>query len=88
MSPVGGTTRVQIFATSIYVQTHVKKGGLQRRPAGVVHAKTTGTTTTLCGHSTLSWVKFMDISFASVLDDKCPACTDAVLKLRGRGTAG
>lgn len=67
------------FATSAFWTTTLQEGRPCREPSAQVHAKTLGTTTTLCGQSTLSWSKFWHISFASVRHDRCPQCSDALI---------
>jgi len=68
-----------VFATSAFWTTTLQGGRLQREPSAEVHAKTLGTTTTLCGQSTLSWSKFWHISFAAVRHDRCPQCSDVLV---------
>lgn len=65
-----------VFATARFSRTRSIDGREARLPASEVHAKTMGTTTTLCGMSALSWFKFFDVPFVSVRADRCPRCTD------------
>jgi hypothetical protein len=69
-----------VFATSCFSRTQLVRGQLRKEPAPQVHAKTMGTTVTLCGKSALSWFKFLDISFITVRSDRCPECIDAVAR--------
>ncbi|EGD43941.1 hypothetical protein NBCG_01809 [Nocardioidaceae bacterium Broad-1] len=46
-------------------------------PISEVHAKKTGTITTLCGQSALTWFKFWEVPFATVLGNRCPRCVAA-----------
>jgi hypothetical protein len=72
-----------VFATSAFWTTTLERGLLHREPSVLVHAKTLGTTTTICGQSTLSWTKFWHIKFAAVRHDRCPTCTDVLIGRRG-----
>ena len=67
-----------VFAASAFWTTTLHDGRLRREPSGQVHGKTLGTTTTLCGKSTLSWSMFWHINFASVQHDRCPQCAYAL----------
>ncbi|PUA80126.1 hypothetical protein [Nocardioides currus] len=66
------------FATATFTETRRVGGEWRQVPASRVHAKTMGSTVTLCGQSTLSWFKFWDIAFVTVQSDRCPQCTDAL----------
>ena len=77
-----------VFATATFSRFGSAPGGERRLPASQVHAKTMGTTTTLCGESTLSWYKFWDLAFASVLDDRCPQCAMALDERLDPGSGG
>ena len=68
-----------VFATSAFWTMTLQEGRLQREPSAQVHAKTWGTTTTLCGQSTRSWSKFLHINFAAVRQDRCPQCSDVLV---------
>ena len=72
------TGKHTVFATSCFSRTQLIRGQVRREPASQVHAKTMGTTVTLCGQSALSWFKFWDIAFVTVRGDRCPDCTNAV----------
>lgn len=67
------------FATSPFWSMTLQEGRVQREPSLQVHAKTMGTTKTLCGQSTLSWVKFWDVSFSTVRTDRCPRCIEVLI---------
>lgn len=67
-----------VFATARFSRMQQAGGHVRREPASQVHAKTMGTTVTLCGQSALSWFKFWDIDFMTVRAGRCPDCTSAV----------
>jgi hypothetical protein len=76
-----------VFATANFARTEYGAGGERRLPASEIHAKVMGTTTTLCGRSTLSWFKFWDIAFVSAEGPRCPACTTALHQHLAAGDA-
>ncbi len=71
------TSSYTVFATASFSRTHRVDGRMTDVPASQVHAKTMGTTTTLCGKSTLSWFKFWDLPFVRVRGERCPRCVEA-----------
>jgi hypothetical protein len=77
MKVLSRNTAPAVFVTATFSREEVVPGGLRRLPASEMHAKTMGSTTTLCGRSTLSWFKFWDISFASAQGERCAGCTTA-----------
>jgi hypothetical protein len=81
------TASYTVFATACFSRTRQVDGRSVSVPASQVHAKTMGTTTTLCGQSALSWFKFWDIPFVRVRADRCPRCTDVFQRrlAAGRG---
>lgn len=76
-----------VFATARFSRSQQVGGHLRREPASRVHAKTMGTTVTLCGQSALSWFKFWDIAFVTVRADRCPACNNALASRLASGQA-
>jgi hypothetical protein len=88
MKVLDRNTAPAVFVTANFSREEVVPGGLRRLPASEIHAKTMGSTTTLCGRSTLSWFKFWDISFASARGDRCGQCTAAFHRRLVAGEAG
>lgn len=76
-----------VFATANFARTRFDAGGERRLPASEVHAKVMGTTTTLCGQSTLSWFKFWDVPFVSAAGTRCNACSTALYRHLADGDA-
>lgn len=75
MLRLGGSEDVTAaFATSQFVRSTMVAGVLVRKPLGEVHAKVMGTTRTLCGQSSLSWVKLWGMAFSTVVGNRCPVC--------------
>lgn len=67
-----------VFATARYPHAQLVAGQVGTGPASLVHAKTMGTMTTLCGESAFSWFKFWDLAFVNVRVDRCPRCMSAL----------
>lgn len=63
-----------VLTTAAFSRPGLIDGRATNIPASQVHAKKTGTITTLCGQSALTWTKFWEVPFASVLSDRCPRC--------------
>ena len=75
---VAGTrTGPSVYTTTAFSRHERIGGGYARGPAGLVHAKTWGSATTLCGVGSMTWPKFFDISFFRVEENRCPVCTTA-----------
>jgi hypothetical protein len=88
MKVLDRNTAPAVFVTATFSRDELVSGGLRRLPASEMHAKMMGSTTTLCGRSTLSWFKFWDISFASVQGERCTRCTTAFQRRLVAGEAG
>jgi hypothetical protein len=71
--------RYAVFATARFSHAQIASGHAGRGPQSLVHAKTMGTMSTLCGQSTFSWFKFWDLAFTSVRLDRCPSCSSALV---------
>ena len=67
-----------LYATSPFGRAVLTDDTL--REAGVkIHAKAMGTSVTLCGEPTLTWVKLFDLPFSEVLASKCEGCMDVIV---------
>lgn len=77
MTPNTRTGRHAVFATARFPQERLAAMQVGQGNASLVHAKTMGTMTTLCGESTFSWFKFWDMAFTNVLLERCPQCSSA-----------
>lgn len=66
------------FVVSNATRFEFRGGRMDEVPAGLRHAKRTGTVTAACGLSSLSWTKFFDLPFSPRERAACPACALAV----------
>ena len=71
------------YATTPFADSVAADGRVLSRPNFPVHAKDLGTMSTLCGLSTLSWVKVFDRPFETLEDGQCTDCL-RVLRQRAR----
>ena len=67
-----------VFATAAFCQSQMVAGELKRVPTSEVHAKTLGTSTTLCGKSSHTWTKFWTMPFVGVRASQCGECVAAL----------
>ena len=74
-------TNPAIFVTSPFARTVLDSGQTAHVPGSEVHAKTMGTTTTLCGRPATTWPKFWDLPFGASRGPRCPDCSAAVAEL-------
>lgn len=66
------------YATSPFADSVAADGRVVSRPNFPVHAKDLGTMSTLCGKSTLTWVKVFGRPFDTLESGQCPECLEVV----------
>ena len=71
------------YATTPFADSVDADGHVVSRPNFPVHAKDLGTMSTLCGLSTLSWVKVFNRPFETLEDGQCSDCL-RVIRQRSR----
>jgi hypothetical protein len=65
------------FATSV-----LNAGIPEQVPGSEAHAKLVGTTTSICGRSTLTWFKFWGHRFAGFSGPRCAECLSTLGLIR------
>lgn len=68
--------RSATFVVAPFVRSYHRPGYVEVLPAGAAHAKTYGTTQTLCGLEASSWHRLWDQPFPAAGSEACPRCLD------------
>ena len=64
------------FVVAPFVRLLYRTGYVEALPVGEAHAKTYGTTRTLCGVEASSWHRLWDQPFPAASGEPCPRCLD------------
>lgn len=80
-SPILVTTpsvrrELDTFVVAPFIRLHHRTGYAEALPVGAAHAKTYGTTRTLCGLEASSWHRLWDQPFPASGGDPCPRCLE------------
>lgn len=75
-------SRTIFFATSPFALLESSELGVPIPRGGPFHAKEMGTTTTVCGKSSLSWPKLWEVPFSKDMESVCSTCVVAVERRR------
>lgn len=74
---------VSVYTTASHAVERHDGDTATQSPGSPAHAKVMGTTVTLCGRSTLSWVKFINLPFSAAVGERCRECVLAFVEMTG-----
>ena len=72
----GARRRAATFVAAPFVRLYYRPGYVEALPVGAAHAKTYGTTRTLCGVEASSWHRLWDQPFPAAGGNSCPRCLE------------
>ncbi len=77
------TRTVEWFASSPHRVLRRRNGEATWAPAGTVHARVIGASTTACGVPAMTWRMFFGQPFRSIEPQACRACVEHVQEAKG-----
>ena len=76
------------FTTSPYLRSGLALGETTKNGSFEIHGKAMGTSVTLCGMSTYTWIKLWDVPFARAGGARCEGCVEAMSRRAAESPEG